>query len=294
MSASSSQKALAPIHDSPMIAFGAFERAEQFAERVVASGLAPKGMTTPQAVIAMQLGHELGLPPLQSIQNIAVINGRPTIWGDMLLAIAQRSPEFDHTRFREVTECDPDNPKDADSYRAICEVARVGDPQTHVVIFSVFDAKRAKLWDKEIWQKYPKRMLQMRARSYALRDRFAGELKGLVAREEFIDIEPTGLPAVIDQQPESAPQPGQRARDLAARARQSLPPLPAATTPVVTPEPAAEGVEAAQQQPAGAEPPHDPAQEDSSVSSAQEGAGAGGELIPGATGGKKGRSAVHQ
>ena len=40
------------------------------------------------------------------------------------------------------------------------------------------------------WQQYPYRMLQMRARSWGLRDGFADALKGMQVREEIEDIEP--------------------------------------------------------------------------------------------------------
>ncbi|HUW30460.1 MAG TPA: hypothetical protein VM223_02490, partial [Planctomycetota bacterium] len=64
----------------------------RFASMVVQSKIAPKGMDTPQAVmIAVSMGAELGMKPMASIQNIAVINGRPSIWGDAMLALCRRS-----------------------------------------------------------------------------------------------------------------------------------------------------------------------------------------------------------
>jgi hypothetical protein len=54
--------------------------------------------------------------------------------------------------------------------------------------FSVEDAKRAGLWNKQgPWTSYPKRMLQMRARGFALRDAFPDALKGLITTEEAED-----------------------------------------------------------------------------------------------------------
>ena len=45
-------------------------------------------------LVAMMMGHELKLNPIQSLQNIAVINGRPAVWGDAMLAIVQNHPKF--------------------------------------------------------------------------------------------------------------------------------------------------------------------------------------------------------
>ena len=52
-----------------------------FARAVVESGLAPKAFDTQQKVlVAVQMGMELGLPPMAALQNICVINGRPSLW----------------------------------------------------------------------------------------------------------------------------------------------------------------------------------------------------------------------
>ena len=52
--------------------------------------------------------------------------------------------------------------------------------------------KKAGLWGKAgPWSQYPKRMLQMRARSFALRDKFADALSGLLMAEEVQDYSTT-------------------------------------------------------------------------------------------------------
>ena len=51
------------------------------------------------------------------------------------------------------------------------------------------DAKRAGLYGKQgPWQQYPKRMLQMRARAWALRDVFPDVLRGVHVAEEAQDL----------------------------------------------------------------------------------------------------------
>ena len=58
------------------------DEAFRFARAVVASGWAPKGMEKPESVmIAIQFGMEIGLTPMAALQNMAVINGRPAIYG---------------------------------------------------------------------------------------------------------------------------------------------------------------------------------------------------------------------
>ena len=150
-----------------------------FATEVHNSGLAPDGFKSPSAVlVAMQMGGELGLRPMASIQTICVINGRPCIWGDGLWAVCQASPLFDQEELEEGIS--------PDKQSATCTVARVGGkPITRK--FSMEDAKAAGLLTKDNWKKYPRRMLQMRARMWACRDAFADVLCGMVTVEEVVD-----------------------------------------------------------------------------------------------------------
>ena len=154
--------------------------ARELAKIIAGSGLVPKDyVDKPDAVfVAIQMGAELGLAPMQSLQNIAVINGRPSVWGDAMLALVQVHPDC-----QDIAET-----FDADKMVATCTVKRRS--RTPVVrSFSKQDAMAATLWGKAgPWKQYPKRMLQMRARGFALRDSFADALKGLISAEEAGDI----------------------------------------------------------------------------------------------------------
>ena len=131
------------------------------------------------ALVAMMLGSEMGLNPIQALQNIAVINGRPSLWGDAMLALVQNHPAF-------VSIEETFNPE---TMTASCTVVRKGG-KPHTCSFSQEDAVLAGLWGRNTWKQYPKRMLQMRARGFALRDQFADALNGLISAEEARDSEP--------------------------------------------------------------------------------------------------------
>jgi hypothetical protein len=159
-----------------------FDDAMRFSKIIAASEFAPKDFRgKPEScMLAIQHGSEVGLSPMQSLQSIAVINGRPTIWGDAALALVQASPVCEYVR--EFTE------GDGDALVAVCEVKRRGYPAPSVVRFSVADAKKAGLWGKAgPWQNYPGRMLALRARGFALRNAFADALRGLITAEEAQD-----------------------------------------------------------------------------------------------------------
>jgi hypothetical protein len=155
-----------------------FDEMARFCRAVVNSGLAPKGFNSPEAVmVAVQHGLELGLAPMQALQSIAIINGKPCIYGDAALALVTSHPSF--VDIEETFEGDT----------ATCTVQRK-DRSPVERSFSEADAKKAGLWGKSgPWQQYPSRMLQMRARSWALRDAFPDALRGLGIREEVSDYQ---------------------------------------------------------------------------------------------------------
>lgn len=159
-----------------------FEDLWRMAKAVSASGLAPRGMDRPEQVfVAMAHGLEIGLKPMQSLQRIAVINGRPTIWGDAMIGLVRASGLLES--FTESFE----GAEGTMDFRAVCVAKRVGSDEVRSV-YSVKDARTAGLWGKSgPWTTSPKRMLQMRARSFALRDLFADVLGGLYMAEEVMD-----------------------------------------------------------------------------------------------------------
>lgn len=167
------------------IVLSTFEDAWRMAAAIARSDLAPpqfKGKPE-DCLVAIQMGMEVGLSPLAALQNIAVINGRPSLWGDAVLAVCMASPAFDHARFEELVEGTGDN------MAAVCRVARRGGAVCERR-FAVADAKDAGLWSKAgPWKQYPKRMLQCRARSWALRDTFPDVMRGFQVAEEVIDAE---------------------------------------------------------------------------------------------------------
>lgn len=163
-----------------------FDQALTFSQYLADSDLVPKDFKGKpgNCLIAMQWGSELGLKPLQSLQNLAVINGRPALWGDAVIALVMASPVCEY-----VTE-------DDDGETAYCRVKRKGAPE-QVRSFSMEDARKAGLSGKQgPWTQYPKRMRQMRARAFALRDVFPDVLRGMPIAEELQDMA-TATPAAV-------------------------------------------------------------------------------------------------
>lgn len=158
----------------------------ELAEYLAKSEMIPKRYQgKPQdIVVGIMFGMELGLKPLASLRHTAIINGTPALYGDGQLGVVMGKGQV--AAIRESIE------GDNDAMRATCSVQRKGMVDPTVQRFSVADAKRAGLWNKAgPWTQYPKRMLQFRARSFALRDAFPDLLLGLSAEEvEDVGIGP--------------------------------------------------------------------------------------------------------
>lgn len=166
----------------------------KYADYISHSSLVPKSFNGSPAdiVVAVQLGTSIGLSVAQSLQNIAVINGKPSIYGDMMLALCKRSPLCEWVK-EEITG------NKQEEWVATCTVKRKGYPDV-VSVFSWKDAVNTKIIEKATkpnnkgwvnenspWLTYPKRMLQMRARGFALRDAFPDLLNGFISAEEARD-----------------------------------------------------------------------------------------------------------
>jgi hypothetical protein len=159
-----------------------FGFAKKIAQLMADSALVPKEYQGSPAncFIAIQMGAELGLGPFQAVQSIAVIDGRPSVWGDALLGLVRASGKLEYIK-EWVEEVEGKGPT------AYCEVLRRGDKEPILRVFSLQDAARANLLKRWSYQSYPARMVQMRARAYALRDGFADVLKGIAVAEELQD-----------------------------------------------------------------------------------------------------------
>ena len=160
------------------------DQALKISEMFAKSDLVPDNYRNKPANIflAVSAGASLGLAPFQAMQNIAVINGKPSIWGDALLAMVRNDKRC--LSVKETIE------GEGTARTATCSVSRLApNGETEVISssFSMGNAQKAGLLNRKPWQSYPDRMLQMRARGFALRDAFADVIGGLITTEEAQD-----------------------------------------------------------------------------------------------------------
>ena len=155
----------------------------------------------PEKIMAAILkGMEIGLAPMQALSAIAIINGRPTIWGDALRALVLRAGHM--------VDCEVVG--EGKSAVATATLTRASG-QVLKRTFSMADAENAGLAGKAgPWKQYPTRMLMNRATAFAVRDGAADALMGMAVAEEVSDYGPDAArdvtPAPRRGGPRFAPQ----------------------------------------------------------------------------------------
>lgn len=186
------------------------EEAFRLSQAISLSHMAPviqadggrRRMTAEEVMATFLAGMEVGLKPMASLRSIALINGRPAFWGDGQLALVQSRD--DYAGMEETMNGDT----------ATCIVKRElpnGNIDTTERTFTMAQAKKAGLLGKKgPWQDYPERMLQHRARGWALRDAFSDAFMGILPEREARDMPDEDIPLIegdVVEDSEDAPTP---------------------------------------------------------------------------------------
>ena len=151
-----------------------WEAMQQMATVLVESGFLPPTLNTPQKALTVLLaGRELGVPPMQAIRGIHVVNGRPSLSAELMLALAYQNIRG----FRFKVEA---------SNEQVCRITAQrpnADPVT--LSFTITDAQRAGLTRGDNWTKYPAAMLRARCTSAILRVVAPDAIRGIYTPEEI-------------------------------------------------------------------------------------------------------------
>lgn len=150
----------------------------------ITSGLLPdhvwKGVSTAQAVsraitIATK-GRELGIPPMQAFGSISVVQGKPCLSAELMVALVYQRVPGAQINFL--------TPPKEQHLRCEAEFIRPnGKPQ--LFGFSIEDAQKAGLMGKPTWKQYPSAMLRARCVSAGCRAVFPDAIMGCYTAEEL-------------------------------------------------------------------------------------------------------------
>jgi hypothetical protein len=151
------------------------ERRMQYATTLAASDLLPAAYRRkPQNVLlAMEYGNALGLDTVTAIQQVHVIEGKPTASAQLIGTLVRRAGH----RLRVI----------GDGKHAIAEIVRSDDPDfTFKAEWTITRAAAAGLTGKGPWKQYPEAMLKARAITEVARDACPEALAGVAYTAEEI------------------------------------------------------------------------------------------------------------
>jgi len=173
--------------------------AERLARIAVASGLTALRRPEEAAVILLT-GRELGLAPMQSLRGIHVVQGRPVLSADLMVAIVRRSGLCASWRTVEST---PET--------CTIETRREGEPEAARKTWTMADAARAGLTAKGgNWKSYPAQMLRHRCAADLAREVYPDVVLGLYDPDEMQASAPA-QPVAVAEPVEDAPEESSRA-----------------------------------------------------------------------------------
>lgn len=173
------------------------KEAWRLAEIVVASGLGPKSVRSPEAaMIIIITGRELGLTAMQSLRSIHVVEGKPVLDATLIMALCLRLPV-----------CEMFTCVETSGAIATFVAKRRGQPETRLS-FTIEQARAAGLIGKDNWKKYPDAMLRARCIAALARVAFADAMLGVYERDELpASDEPRAVLTEVRSVPESRPTP---------------------------------------------------------------------------------------
>lgn len=168
------------------------------AAMLIKTGFMPRAINTAEKAIAVMLaGRELGLPPMQSIRAIAIVDAKPTLSAETMLALAyQRVPGLSV----QVTT----SPTGA----VVTGTRRPGDKPT-TVSFTKEQALAAGLLSKDNWRKYPEAMYRARAISAWCRVVTPDAVMGVYTPEELEPSAPRPAEVLLPTEVVDDPRPTQ-------------------------------------------------------------------------------------
>lgn len=161
-----------------------FDATYRLAGNLCMSNLLPQALQgkTADVLVIILYGQELGLAPMQAIQVIDVVKGRPSLRANLWVALARKAGHKVRVVENTATSC-------------TITVIRNDDPDGPITAtYTIDDAKTAGLTSNDNYRKNPKAMLYARAASTAIRQACPEVAMGF--SDEYEVAEPTARPTL--------------------------------------------------------------------------------------------------
>lgn len=187
------QSSLTPFEPANM------EQALTLASTLAKSGLIPEALRNKPAdvLVVLLTGRELSLSPMQALRGIAVINGKPVLGADLMVAQCLRHRDV-CLYFRLAESSDTG---------ATYQTQRAGSEPVSLT-WTMAQAVAAGLAGKNTWKFHPAAMLRARCASALARAVYPDLVGGMYDVDESEEMKPRAPAEVQVQQPrtESAPR----------------------------------------------------------------------------------------
>ena len=141
-----SGKEIAPMLAEPM----------QLGEIFMQSGMFTDIKSQAQAVVKILAGKELGLAPLEAMTNLYIVNGKVALQAKVISALIKKNGKYDY----KVEKLDEN-----ECIIAFFHVEDGNKVELGKSSFTIKDAAKAGIVNKDVWKSYPKNMLFARALS---------------------------------------------------------------------------------------------------------------------------------
>lgn len=151
--------------------------AMQMARALAGSALIPKTLQNKpgDVLVVLLTGREFGLGPMRAMRSIHVVEGKPTMAADLMVGLCLARREV----------CEYFLLVESTNERATYRTRRVGSPDAVALTFTMEDATKAGVANKDNWRKYPAAMLRARCSSALARAVYPDLLAGTYDPDEL-------------------------------------------------------------------------------------------------------------
>lgn len=171
------------VDDGGLVAAKTLDEQYRYATMLCAGGMLPKSYDSPEKVLTgMTYARELGLKPLTALKCIAIVQGTPTLFGDLPLAIARSSGQLESfseflidDKYERI--CFENKNLHAKVFAAVCMLKRKGY-ESDSDSFTEAEAAKHPNRGNSVWTNYRSAMMTYKARSKVLKRNFADYLGG--------------------------------------------------------------------------------------------------------------------
>ena len=169
---------------------GSFELHQRMAKSLAQSNLVPQQYQgqggLPNCLVALEMANRMNISPLVVMQNMNVIQGRPSWSAQFVIATITGCGRFENFDY----EMDGEK----EDLKVRCTATRIKDGKEIKGSWVSIGMARSENWIKNPkWKSMPEHMLKYRAATFFGRQYVADLLLGIQTEDEIVDIEPMNI-----------------------------------------------------------------------------------------------------